>query len=57
MLSVYTINICYLLFSGFEQLLREDGITKNLEGIKEDIVLLSEVLEKIIDIYQEHDTR
>ena len=26
-------------------------ITKNIEGIKEDIALLKEVLEKIIDIY------
>ncbi|CAH1768466.1 2544_t:CDS:2, partial [Entrophospora sp. SA101] len=31
-------------------------ITKNIEGIKEDIALLKEVMEKIIDICQAHDT-
>ena len=31
-------------------------ITKNIEGIKEDITLLKEVLEKLIDICQVHDT-
>ncbi len=31
-------------------------ITKNIEGIKEDIVLLKEVLKKIINICQAYDT-
>ena len=32
-------------------------ITKNINGIKEDIVLLKEVLEKLIYICQVYDTR
>ena len=32
-------------------------INENINGIKEDIALLKEVLEKIIDICQVHDTR
>ena len=31
-------------------------INENINGIKEDIALLRDVLEKIIDIYQGHDT-
>ena len=45
-------------------LLRSNGssslrnkITKNIEGIKEDIALLKEILEKIINICQVYDTR
>ena len=32
-------------------------INENINGIKEDIALLKEVLEKIINISQVHDTR
>jgi len=34
-----------------ESIALHNKITKNIEGIKEDIALLKEVLEKIIDIY------
>ena len=35
-----------------ESIALRNRITKNIEGIKEDIALLREVLEKIIDICQ-----
>ena len=40
-----------------ESIALHNKITKNIEGIKEDIALLKEVLEKIIDLCQVHDTR
>ena len=38
-----------------ESIALRNKITKNIEGIKEDIALLKEVLEKIIGICQVHD--
>ncbi|CAH1771089.1 14287_t:CDS:1, partial [Entrophospora sp. SA101] len=40
-----------------ESLALRNKITKNIEDIKVDIALLKDVLEKIIDICQAHDTR
>ena len=40
-----------------EYIALHNKITKNIEGIKEDIALLKEVLEKIINIRQVYDTR
>ena len=40
-----------------ESIALRNKITKNIEGIKEDIALLKEVLEKIIYICQVYDTR
>ena len=40
-----------------ESIALRNKITKNINGIKEDIVLLKEVLEKLIYICQVYDTR
>ena len=39
-----------------ESIALHNKINENIEGIKEDIALLKEILEKIINIYQAHDT-
>ena len=38
-----------------ESIALHNKINENINGIKEDIALLKEVLEKIINIYQAHD--
>ena len=38
-----------------ESVALRNKITKNIEGIKEDIALLKEVLEKVINICQVYD--
>ncbi|RHZ86713.1 hypothetical protein Glove_46g25 [Diversispora epigaea] len=40
-----------------ESMALRNKITKNINGIKEDIALLKEIVEKMINIYQVHGTR
>ncbi|RHZ54555.1 hypothetical protein Glove_426g30 [Diversispora epigaea] len=40
-----------------ESVALRNKITKNINGIKEDIALLKEIVEKMINIYQVHGSR